>query len=140
MLSRTALHAVKALTVLAELPDGHYAGAADLAHAIGAPPNYLGKLLRDLADAGLVASQKGKGGGFRLAHAPESISVFDVVEPIDRVSRWSGCFLQRGTCSDEKPCPVHRKWAVVRNAYLEFLTGTTLAELSDNLPLQGALR
>lgn len=129
MLSKTAVHAVSAVTVLAELPAGGYAGAGDIAGEIGAPPNYLGKLLKMLADEGLVQSQKGKGGGFRLARDAADVSVYDLVEPIDHVSRWNGCFLGRRRCSDESPCAVHGRWAVVRDEYLRFLQQTSIAEL-----------
>ena len=105
MLSKTALHALRAMTALAELPENTFAGAADVAKAVHAPRNYLGKLLQTLAQAGLVESQKGKGGGFRLARPPAAITVFDVVEPIDHVSRWQGCFMGRPQCSGESTAP-----------------------------------
>jgi len=130
MISRTAKHALAALTALGELSNGQYAGAGEIAGEIDAPRNYLGKLLRTLADEGLVESQKGKGGGFRLARSPDSISLIDAVEPIDRVSRWSDCFLGRGRCSDEGPCAVHDRWAKVRDTYLSFLRETTIADLA----------
>jgi len=130
MISRTAKHALAALTALAELPGGQYAGAGEIASDISAPRNYLGKLLQTLAGEGLVESQKGKGGGFRLARNPASIPLIDVVEPIDRVSRWSDCFLRRGRCSDDSPCAVHDRWATVRDAYLDFLGQTTIADLA----------
>jgi len=130
MISQTAKHALAALTALAELPEGQYAGAGEIAGDIGAPRNYLGKLLQTLAGEGLVESQKGKGGGFRLARSPASISLIEVVEPIDRVSRWSDCFLGRGRCSDESPCAVHDRWAEVRDVYLDFLRQTTIADLA----------
>lgn len=130
MLSRTAKHALAALTALAKLPDGRYAGAAEVAGDIDAPRNYLGKLLKTLADEGLVESQKGKGGGFRLARGPASISLIEAVEPIDRVSRWSDCLLGRRRCSDDSPCVVHHRWAGVRDVYLGFLGETTIADLA----------
>lgn len=130
MISQTAKHALAALTVLAELPEGQYAGAGEIAGDIDAPRNYLGKLLQTLAGEGLVESQKGKGGGFRLARNPASISVIEVVDPIDRVSRWSDCFLGRGRCSDDSPCAVHDRWAEVRDVYLDFLRETTIADLA----------
>ena len=67
MISRTALHALKALVVLQDLPDGAFAGSAQVARQIRAPSNYLGKLLRQLARAGIVEGRKGSNGGFRLA-------------------------------------------------------------------------
>jgi len=138
VISRTAKHALAALAFLAGLPDGQFAGAADIAQEINAPGNYLGKLLKTLADTGLVESQKGKGGGFRLVRAAASIALIDVVDPIDHVSRWSECFLGRGRCSTESPCSVHKRWASVRDAYLAFLTGTSLADLAARATMSAA--
>lgn len=129
MLSKTGLHAVRALVALARLPEGTYAGAASIARDIGAPQNYLGKLLKGLAKEGLVESQKGLGGGFRLARLPEEIVLFDVVDSFEHVGRWSGCILGLPTCSDSAPCAVHDRWKEVRAAYLQMLQETTIAEL-----------
>jgi Rrf2 family protein len=129
MLSKTGLHAVRAMAALARLPEGAYAGAARIAQDIGAPQNYLGKLLKALAEEGLVESQKGLGGGFRLARDPKRISLLDVVELIEHLSRWSGCILGRPECSERDPCAIHDRWKSVRDAYLRMLQRTTLAEL-----------
>ena len=129
MLSKTGLHAVRALVALARLPAGAYAGAGRIAQDIGAPQNYLGKLLKALAEEGLVESQKGLGGGFRLVRDPKHISLLDVVEPIEHVTRWSGCILGRPECSEVDPCAIHDRWKAVRDAYLRMLRRTTLAEL-----------
>ena len=129
MLSKTGLHAVRAMVALARLPDRAYAGAGRIAQEIGAPQNYLGKLLKALAEEGLAESQKGLGGGFRLARDPKAISLLDVVEPIEHISRWSGCILGRPECSEINPCAIHNRWKAVRDAYLRMLQRTTLAEL-----------
>lgn len=130
MITKTGAHALTALAALARLPPGVYAGAGDVAETIGAPRNYLGKLMQSLSQEGILESQKGKGGGFRLARAPEAISLYDVIEPIEHVSRWNGCFLGRGRCSDDTPCPVHRRWGKLRDAYLQFLRDTTVSDLT----------
>jgi Rrf2 family protein len=117
------------MVALAKLPKGVYAGAARIAKEIGAPQNYLGKLLKVLAEEGLVESQKGLGGGFRLVRDPKEISLLDVVEPIEHLSRWSGCILGRPECSEVDPCAVHDRWKAVREAYLQMLQRTTLAEV-----------
>ena len=129
MISKTGVHALTALAVLAKLSNGNYAGTADVARTIGAPRNYLGKLLRALSDQGLVESQKGKGGGFRLARDPATITLLDVMEPVGRVSRWTGCFLGQARCSDDVACAVHARWSVTREAYFQFLKNTTVADL-----------
>ena len=78
LLSRSGIHAVRALVALAQLPEGEFKGAAALAEKTDAPPNYLGKLLQALAREGLVQSQKGLGGGFRLARDPDDITITDL--------------------------------------------------------------
>lgn len=67
MISRTGIHAIRALASLATLSKEARIGTAILAGLISAPPNYLGKLLQSLARHGLVDSRKGLHGGFRLA-------------------------------------------------------------------------
>ena len=129
MLSKTGLHAVRALVALARLPEGAYAGSARIAQEIGAPQNYLGKLLKALAEQGLVESQKGLGGGFRLLRDPKKISLLDVADPIEHISRWSECILGWPECSEADPCAIHNRWKSVRNSYLQMLKRTTIAEL-----------
>lgn len=129
MMTKTGLHALRAIVVLARLPQGTYVGAGRIAQDIGAPQNYLGKLLQTLAREGLVESQKGLGGGFRLVRDPACISLFDVVEPIEHISRWSSCILGYPACSEAHPCALHDRWKTVRDAYLQMLQTTTIAEL-----------
>jgi Rrf2 family protein len=117
------------MVALARLPDGAYAGAGNVAQEINAPQNYLAKLLQTLSHEGLVESRKGRGGGFRLARDSRTISLLDVVEPIEHIGRWSGCIVGRPACSDAEPCGIHHRWKAVREAYLKLLGRTTLAEL-----------
>ena len=129
MMSRTAVHAMKAVVALAELSEKGFQGTATLAERIGAPQNYLGKLLQTLARAGVVQSQKGLGGGFRLAKAPEQIRLFDIVDPIDHLSRWTGCLMGGPSCSQETACAMHDKWAEARGAYLGMLETSTVRDV-----------
>ncbi len=130
LVSRTAQHAIRAVLALAEEPDRPQ-GAADIARRVGAPPNYLSKLLKTLADAGLLESRKGSGGGFRLAKPLAEITLFDIVDPFDRLSKNDGCFLGGGlVCSSEAPCAVHRRWQPIRDNFLNMLKGSRLAEVA----------
>jgi Rrf2 family protein len=130
LISKTGLHSIRALALLAELPAGRCAGAAKVASRIGAPGNYLGKLLHALTRQGLVVSRKGTGGGFRLARDASEISLLDVVRTTDPVERLPHCFLGRPRCSEDDPCAVHQRWASLRDAYLDLLAKTSLADLA----------
>jgi Rrf2 family protein len=128
-LSRSCVHAIRAVVALAELPPGDYCGTSAIAASTGAPRNYLGKLLLQLSRRGLVESQKGLGGGFRLAQRPDQFSLHAVVESIEDVARWKECAFGGKACSQETPCALHDRWGVVRSAYLSLLSNTSIAEL-----------
>jgi Rrf2 family protein len=134
MISRTGIHATLALSALATLEPGEFAGAAEIAARVGAPRNYLGKLLKQLGEQGLLESQRGSGGGFRLARPAGQITLLDVLEPLERVSKWNGCFLGKSSCLHDGPCAVHKRWAKTREAYLGFLRTTTIAEIAKDGP------
>lgn len=131
MISKTGVHATLALAYLSKLEPAAYAGASQIAARVGAPPNYLGKLLKQLAEAGLLESQKGFGGGFRLSKSAGKISLYDLLEPIEKVSKWQGCFLGRSSCSDKTPCTMHNRWSRIRDDYLSFLKETTIADVAE---------
>ena len=129
MLSRTSTQIVQALIELAKLADGECEGAASIAERIKAPQNYLGKLLQQLANEGIVISRKGSGGGFRLGRDPKTITLYDVVGSVENVDSWTSCALGVKKCSDVSPCPVHDRWKAVRDTYFDFLQKTTIADL-----------
>ena len=129
MIGKTGTHAIRALVQLSGLPEGQSLGAAQIAEQIGAPPNYLAKLLRILARQGLVESHKGPGGGFRLAREARKIRLLDIVEPIEQIARWNGCILGQRDCSDDNPCGIHDRWKRLRDGYLAMLAETTVADL-----------
>ena len=57
--------------------------ARDLSEQTGIPAHYLSKILRRLVLAGLLASQKGQGGGFVLARPPAEIRFLDILAAVD---------------------------------------------------------
>lgn len=141
MISKTGLHMIRALVALSKIPPDTCIGAAALADEIDAPRNYLGKLLNTLSRQGLITAQKGGNGGVKLARPANEISLFEVVEPFEGVSRWEECFLGHKVCSDETPCVAHASWKPIREAYLAFLRTKTIADLvtdpsvEDSFPL-----
>ena len=132
MLSRSGIHAIRAMVALTAMTPDEYCGVSSIARSTGSPRNYLGKLLLQLSRRGLVESRKGLGGGFRLSRRPEQISLLDVISAIEDVGRWTECALAGRVCSDATPCMVHTRWAHARNAFLSFLRDTNIAELATS--------
>jgi Rrf2 family protein len=75
-------YAVRALCTLADA-DGHAVTAEALATAQGLPVKFLESILNDMRRAGLLLSQRGADGGYRLSRAASSITVADVFRPLD---------------------------------------------------------
>ncbi len=118
------------MIVLAEIKRDEYCGAPAIARQIGAPRNYLGKLLQQLSRNRLVESQKGLGGGFRLSRPPQQITMYDIAESIESLDRWTTCILGNSGCDGKNPCAIHDRWGAVREAYLEMLKNTRISDIT----------
>jgi Rrf2 family protein len=75
-------YAVRAAAELAAAPPGPVKGET-IADRQGIPPKFLENILADLRRAGLVASQRGAEGGYRLAVPADQISVADVIRAVE---------------------------------------------------------
>ncbi len=131
MFSQASEYALRALTVLGSCEPGQWVLAHDLAEMLNIKVHYLAKVLQTLARRGVLESQRGRQGGFRLARAPESITLWDVVSELDDVSKLEGCVMGEDTCSDETACPLHTLWKDLRTKFKEKLQGTSLRQLAD---------
>jgi Rrf2 family protein len=128
-LSTTARHALRAVLILAHRDDDRRVPAQEIAEALDAPANYLSKVLRLLAQKGLLESSRGPHGGFRLAVPPSEITLADVLEAIDDSAPSAICLLGDRPCDLAKPCDAHDRWVAVKARVMEPLHGTTIAEL-----------
>jgi Rrf2 family protein len=82
-LTRASLHALHALAHLAEQDDNHSAASHDIAKARGIPDRFLPKVLKPLAQCGILASSRGPGGGYRLAKPATKITLLEAVEAVE---------------------------------------------------------
>ena len=129
MLSQTAEYALRALVLLAERPAGTSARVGELADALDIPQNYLSKTLHALSRTGIVTSSRGKGGGFALARPATEITLFDVVDPFDRLGLRPLCLMGQGECSEADACAAHHTWKAVSQKVQAFFHQTTLSDL-----------
>jgi Rrf2 family protein len=109
--------------------DGHPVRAHEIAETLALPANYLAKILQTLARAGVLESERGRRGGFRLARDPSEIRLIDVVESFDDLGRERRCLLGRGTCGEAGGCPAHKEWLDASAPAFRFFETRTLADL-----------
>lgn len=106
----------------------------DIAQAIDSPEAFTAKILQQLARSGIIRSLKGPSGGFEVDNEQRArIRAIDIVTAIDGDQIFHGCGLGLKACNEEKPCPVHDKFKVIREQLRDMLAGTTIAQLAENV-------
>jgi Rrf2 family protein len=81
--SAKADYALRALIEIAHRVDGGPVSAEELGRLQEIPHGFLQAILADLRRAGIVVSQRGQSGGWRLATDPSEVSVADVIRAVD---------------------------------------------------------
>jgi len=90
------------------------------------------KLMQKMSKAGLVQSDMGPKGGFRLGRSPEDIAILDVIEAVQGPLRLNRCLLNDDVCSRQAVCPVRAKMKELQEQMDQYLGGVTLGELARN--------
>jgi Rrf2 family protein len=123
--------ALQAVLFLSAQKPNELFSAADISTSLKVPKEFVSKVLQSLTDSGIVASRKGKSGGFYLGKSPSQIRLIDIVAAIDELAMFHSCVLGFPGCSSEHPCPVHHKWGKLREETYKMLSDQTLEELRD---------
>ena len=134
MLTKKGKYGLKAMAYLASFPPGRPVPVLEIATRQSIPKKFLDAILCELRNAGFVNSKMGKGGGYTLARAPDSISVGDVVRAIDgplaplpcaSKTRYQPC----DDCPDEGRCAVRFVMSEAQRALSEVLDNCSLAQM-----------
>lgn len=122
-------YGVRAAIFLAAHPD-QPVKAETIAEGIEAPRKFLDAILAELRVAGIVRSQRGSAGGYRLARPPEQIAVADIMRATE------GPLAQvRGEAVEvleypESLAALQEVWVAVRAAVRGVLEGVTVADVA----------
>jgi Rrf2 family iron-sulfur cluster assembly transcriptional regulator len=131
--SRAAEYAIRAFVHLATLPPGAYAMAKNIAAETNIPAHFLAKILQNLARDGLLKSNKGPRGGFRLSLPAEDLFMLRIVEAVDGAGRYDRCIGGSPECNDRAACGMHDSWKALRSRIIDYLGGTSVADLAQSL-------
>ncbi|WP_114394165.1 RrF2 family transcriptional regulator [Oleisolibacter albus] len=134
MLSQRCKYALRAALYLTDQwPGGGTARIADIAAAEGIPRKFLEAILLDLRKGGLLESCRGRDGGYRLAKAPDHLSIGDIIRVVEGTLAPIQCasrnrFEPCADCGDPQECVI--RWAMLkaRDAMAVVLDRCTLAE------------
>jgi len=113
--------------------------APEIAECLKVSPSYVVKILKKLAREGILASKRGKNGGFRLGRAPQDINLADVIVAVEGDAIIYECLHDDRSCAkDQIECPVHTAMRRADEAALDVLRATTVEHLVE-MSLRSAL-
>ena len=129
-MSRETDYAVLLLTHLARNDALLLASARELAQETHLPLPTTSKLLKVLARAGVLISQRGPNGGYTLARNPEEINIVEVIGAIEGPVALTDCVDRPGYCLHEPTCQVRGNWQTINSRVVDALRQISLAEMA----------
>lgn len=117
---------LQAVLYLSTLEKDQRVSAGLVAEKLKVPKEFVSKVMQILTDSGIVASKKGKNGGFYLGKKPADVKLIDIVIVLDGPEVFNSCILGFPGCSVSTPCPMHHEWGKIRNMAFTMLNSETL--------------
>ena len=119
MITQKMKYALKALLALADearKPVPEAMTIEEIARRSGTPKRFLEHILLEIRNAGIIASTRGRAGGYQLIKAPETVSVSELLRMIDGPIAPLPCLSRRAyqrceDCSDEETCRIRKVFA-----------------------------
>jgi len=137
-LTKKADYGLIALCHLAGHKSKISSSAKDIAESYRIPLPLLSKVLQKLVQTGMLVSEQGVNGGYRLARPASEINTLDVIRAIDGPIILTHCFTEHAEpveCSQSELCPVREPLRKVHEGILRLLTNISVADLSsDQMP------
>jgi len=142
MITQKMKYALKALITLAEEAEKPVPEALtieEIARRSGAPKRFLEHILLEIRNAGVIASTRGRSGGYQLVQDPAQVSISEMLRMIDGPMAPLPCLSRRSyqrceDCSDEESCRIRRVFAEVFWSYLVLIESLTLADVMQAGP------
>ena len=128
-------YALRLLMYLAQRPE-RLCTIAEVASSYGVSEAHMMKVTHQLGLAGWIETVRGKGGGMRLAHAPQDISLGAVVRSIEPDFFMVECFSAGNACVLTDNCKLT---GIIEGALRSFLDHLNRSSLADILPAPNTL-
>ncbi len=117
---------------LGQLPADAVIRGPEIAVGQNIPSRFLLKIMRSLAQAGIIKSFRGVAGGYALAKSPAQISLYDVIAAMEGPVVIQRCLNDPDSCTrqSEAVCSVHEALGTVQVALVDKLRSIDFAELA----------
>jgi Rrf2 family protein len=105
-------------------------GSNEIAREIEAPLFYTAKILQRIVRHGFLESVKGKGGGFFFDEKKPDLPIIKLITATEGAVSFSGCGFGLKHCDRDNPCPLHEKYAPIREALNKMISEETVQSLA----------
>lgn len=130
-ITRETDHAIKCVLYLS-IQQFECISVAELSEKLNIPRQFLAKIVQKLSKAGILASQQGKQGGFRLVSKPSEIKLYDVFIAIQSIPTVNTCVVDEQFCERVSFCAVHNVWMDIQSDIIKKLKNTDFMMLGRN--------
>jgi len=113
--------------------------SVEIAEATGISLPTVSKILKILVKSGVLNSVRGARGGYRLARAPEKISVAEVICALEGPIAVTECSISDHNCEQSPKCSIRGNWTVINTAIQSALESVSVADLTQpgNVAIDG---
>lgn len=130
-ISKIVDYGILVLTHMASRPT-HVCSAAELAGDLGLGQPVVSKILKLLAQHGLVASTRGAHGGYRLERDASAINVAEIIDALEEQPfGLTECTALPGVCSVEGACHIRSHWQRINHIVRRTLESVTVADMLE---------
>lgn len=114
---------------LAQLPLGQFATVKQIAEAHTLPEKYLERVASALAEAGILLSRSGQGGGYALAKTPRELPLVAVLQVLEGELEPVKCTHDGRCCERASACGRKTGWQHVQTRLYQLLSNYSLADV-----------
>lgn len=105
----------------------------EIADAQGISEKFISRIVVPLRERGMIKSERGKLGGFRLAQAPIDITLLAVIETLQGPISLVDCVADKAGCVRSGTCVARSVWTDVNTAVRAALRGMTLETVLERV-------
>ena len=129
MISTKGRYALRVMVDIAQSGGDAPVSLRDVAKRQEISVKYLEAIISTLVRAALCESFRGKTGGYKLARAPEDITVKEIIEATEGTTTPVEC--AGDACPRQSGCPTAKLWSELDRVVGDFLAGVTLRDVID---------
>lgn len=104
--------------------------AGEIAQQLGIADPTVGKVLKILTRGGLLVSQRGVKGGYRLPRPPQEISLLEIMDAMEGEVALTECSAREGVCTLERSCSIRGSWVDINRQVRGVLSGISLLQMN----------